>query len=41
MIAELTGNGRLEYSYQPQVPLVTMLLHLTRSSCSITGMVRE
>jgi hypothetical protein len=29
MIAEL-GNGRLEYSYQPQVPLLTMLLQLDR-----------
>jgi hypothetical protein len=29
MIAEL-GNGRLEYSYQPQVPLLTMPLQLDR-----------
>jgi hypothetical protein len=30
MIAELIGNGRLEYSYQVHVPLLTVLLHLGR-----------
>jgi hypothetical protein len=27
MIAELIGNGRLEYSYQVHVPLLTVLSH--------------
>jgi len=27
MIAELIGNGRLEYSYQVHVPLLTVLAH--------------
>jgi|HubBroStandDraft_6_1064221.scaffolds.fasta_scaffold144434_4 hypothetical protein len=30
MTAEL-GNGRLEYGYQPQVPLLTMLRQLGRT----------
>jgi hypothetical protein len=30
MIAELIGNSSLEYGYQPQVPLLTVLLYLGR-----------
>jgi len=35
MVAELIGNDRLEYSYQPQVPPLGVLLHLNR--CALPG----
>ncbi|MDT7617156.1 MAG: hypothetical protein QOF00_4603 [Pseudonocardiales bacterium] len=30
LVAETIGKGRLEYSYQPTVPILTVLLNLNR-----------